>query len=408
MINRLLRLILVLLFVSLPSVNGIRAEAYDTDGHEDSSCEDFALSEGEVQKEEEQEEDEEKLNVEITKVRARISPRFEFQLPGGHISEHFVEHFNNLEIRFNLGYAIIDNSLKSDLTFAYLLNGFTPFVTFSGGIDFENYIAPRIEEERLVLTPTERFISRERKIETGIKYTPFQHFSVNPSFIVLDTFKGSLSESLVLDDGVDLISRMRFVYDSVLSLEPGETGDYRGVYFDSVFDLRHRTNFRSPVSIENRNVLQFYFHLFRTWSIEEKLELSYPIKIWDSELAGVYTLGGFDSIRGYALDSINALRFFLLTTNAEHEIFKEKKLPIRLFKKKIRFHRFRVLFLFDTLFCQEELSFYSRVKPYASTGGGFSLDLSGKKESFLTIRLYAAQRLEKEFAPIVYFKTSLF
>jgi hypothetical protein len=90
--------------------------------------------------------EEQQIDVGVSEVRARINPNFEFALPSGNIYQHFGENFNNLNMTFNLNYNFLDNDINGDVTFAYPIQRFTPSITFAEDLDFENYIAPSIQE----------------------------------------------------------------------------------------------------------------------------------------------------------------------------------------------------------------------------------------------------------------------
>ncbi len=141
----------------------------------------------------------------------------------------------------------------------------------------------------------------------------------------------------------------------------------------------------------------------------ERVTLNYPIYVWNKELTGFYSLGGFESIRGYDTDSINAFRFFLFSSNVERDILKDRELRIKVTKRRIvRLHQYRIFMFLDAFLTQDHLSLRSDFHHYASAGIGASCNLSGRESTHFNVRLYAAQGLTNKFAPILYLRTSLF
>ncbi|MBN2322787.1 MAG: hypothetical protein JXQ30_03570 [Spirochaetes bacterium] len=348
------------------------------------------------------------MDVEVVKVKAKLSPTFEFALPSGNIYQHFVHDFNDLRLSFTLNYNILDNDINGTVGFAYSLDRFTPAVTFTEELDFENYIAPALTNGTFSLMPTEKYIARRRDIELSLGYRITDYFSVVPAFLISDIFKGSLTTTSVLDDGVDLVPRIGFVYNDLKARSPEKGLYFNGIYFGSVFSMRFRQTFDNPVSLTHSNNLLFHFNIGEYWKLEQKVILEYPMVVWNERLVSFYALGGFDSIRGVIFGSIPSYRFLFFSTNFEKEIFPGAEVPFTPFKLQTRLHQFRLFLFVDELLTQQCLDAHSPLFSYTSMGGGFAFVLSGKEGGHFEIRLYAAQHLGVPFAPIIYLRTSLF
>jgi hypothetical protein len=348
------------------------------------------------------------VDVEVTKVRAKISPTFEVALPSGNIYQHFTQDFNNLNMAFTINYNILDNNIAGDILFSYPLGRFIPSTRFALDLDFENYIAPSFSGGAFTLQPTERYVSRKRTIELSLGYRITDHFSITPSFLISDIFKGSFTTSRVVDDGVDLVPKVGFVYNSMQVKDPDKGLFFNGLYYGSVFGMKYRQSFDNPVSLEHSNNLLLHFSIQDTWKLHQKVTLDYPVYVWNEGLTSFYSLGGFDSVRGVLFDSIHAYRFLFLSTNIEHEIFKGTEVPFTPFKLQARIHQFRLFMLVDELLSQECLDISAPVVSYTSVGGGLAFVISGKEQEHFEIKLYAAQQIGEPFAPFIYLRTSLF
>ena len=347
-----------------------------------------------------------KLNVQYSEVRARVSPTFELALPSSKVTLSFTQPFNRLDIVFYLGYGIISSDIDSELTFAYNIKRFRPFIKFFQSTDFENLVAPGISGSGVVLVPTDKYIDRSRGFDAGVGYRLAPRLYLEPSFLLDDVFKGSLTEAQVLTEGVDLVPKLSFVYDGLKALDPSSKLYLRGLYYRTIFALRYRDSFDTPVQISNENLFLYHFNIKRSWFFLLKGTLNYPIAVWEDELASFYKLGGFETIRGYDYNSINAFSFLLISFDTERELFKDKKLS--LFKDRLKIHQFRLKLLTDSLLYQDSIGLNSDAQYLASLGAGFSCVFSGKENGHFRTELFVAQGLQSGEGPILYFRTSLY
>lgn len=102
----------------------------------------------------------------------------------------------------------------------------------------------------------------------------------------------------MLDEGVNLIPSVRFFYDSLRANRPETSLYFTGMYMSSVLRLRYRSNFRHPVDAQSENLLLLHQNIDLKWFFKEQLSVDFPLKVWDRETAGFYSLGGFNTIRG--------------------------------------------------------------------------------------------------------------
>jgi hypothetical protein len=229
---------------------------------------------------------------------------------------------------------------------------------------------------------------------------------VEPAFLFNDIFKGSLTESRILEEGIDLVPKLSLVYDGVTALDPSNQLLFKGIYYRTIFNARFREDFKTPVELKNENLYLHHFNIKRNWFFLLRGTLNYPIAIWAEELASFYQLGGFDTIRGYEYRSINAFSFFLFTVETERELFKDRE--VIMLKNRLKMHQFRLKLLCDSLLYQDSYGLASDVQYLASLGTGISLVFTGGRKSHFRTELYVAQGIQSGAGPIVYFRTTLF
>jgi len=336
-----------------------------------------------------------------------ISPTVEISFPSGNFYMHFEQNFNILEMVFDFNYNFFDDSLDSSVSFVYPFGRFIPSIGFSGNLDFENIIAPRIVGSDVYLVPTDKYVSRVRSVDLNLSYNVLNNFYLTNSFIISDIFHVSLTTGTVLDEGVDLTERVGFIYNTLGVKELSKRIEVEGFYFRSLFGFRYRNSFSNPLSIDNHNVSLLHTNIHNRLFIEEKLSINYPIKIYDKEKVSYYQLGGFDNIRGYGKVAINSIRFLLLSTNLEREILRDKEIQFKKSERHTTIHQFTLLFLLDGLFEQDRLNIHSPVHLHSSLGAGFSFLITREGKKHLKVAVYAAQPLESGFSPVIYMRSTL-
>jgi len=197
----------------------------------------------------------------LSTLESKGSPHFEFTLPSGNISEQIEQQFNNLHLVFDLRFNFLDSSIGAEVGFFYPVGFFTPGVHFFQSVDLENLIAPKLQGGELTLLPAEKFVSRDRGIGLDFIFNVTPIFTITPAFLMNDTFKGSFTEDLILDEGIDWIAKLSFVLDSGKPLPVGGPEPRHSAVFSSVFSTRFRNVLTNPVSIDHGNELRTNHYL---------------------------------------------------------------------------------------------------------------------------------------------------
>ncbi|UCF98702.1 MAG: hypothetical protein JSV89_03985 [Spirochaetaceae bacterium] len=350
------------------------------------------------------------FDVSVSEIRAQVSPQFEIALPSGNIAQHFVLSFNNLEITSNLFYRVVDNNIGGELTFELPFGRFKPYITFHQDVDYENFVEPRISSGEVLLVPSSKYLNRQRGFTPGISYEFIRNLLIEPSITVNDIFKGNLTESRIVDEGVDLIPQISLIYDGIRVERDGRGFFFNGIYSEITYGVRYR-GFSNPISSKLENRILASADIREKIFLEEELTFDTLVVVWEEQQIDFYSLGGFGSIRGYEPDSFFALRFFRSSLDIEQRIFQDADITITTSRKKgrfIRLHQFGLLYIYDLLVIQSELDLQSRAETNMGLGGGFSFTLSGQGNIQFKTQVYAAQAIGEEFSPVVYLRTSLF
>jgi hypothetical protein len=350
------------------------------------------------------------FDVSVSSIRAQVSPQLEIALPSGNIAQHLSIAFNNLELTTDLYYRVVDNNIGGQLTLEFPLGRFRPYITFHQDVDNENLVEPRISGGEVQLVPSSKYLYRQRGFTPGVSYEFIRNLSIEPSLTVNDIFKGNLSESLIIDEGTDLIPQISLTYDGIRIERNGAGFFFSGLYSRITYMIRYR-GFSDPISSRIENRLLAKADIRERIFFEEELTFDTLLQVWEEELVNFYSLGGFGTIRGYDPDSIFALRFLRSSLDVEQRIFKDAEITVRTSRKRdrfIRLHQFSLLYIFDLLLTQPELDIRSAVDTNIGLGGGFGFTLSGRGNIHFQTQVYLAQAIGSGFSPVFYLRTSLF
>jgi hypothetical protein len=354
------------------------------------------------------------VEVDVERVHARIDPEIELTIPSGRFHLRFDEDFRKLHTRFNLNYEFLDNAIDGSLRFSRPVGRLDSGILFYDGIDFENFFSPALKDGDVVLVPQNEYVQRDRKVELDIRLplsTPKDKEArqaglglfTRGAFTFQETFRGDLDRAEIIDEGLDLILTGNLFYRGVRQRESALGAIPHGTYASTLLEMSYRDKFQEPVALNHRSQFVYYGNLSTELSFTGNASLSYPIKVWREDIATFYTLGGFDTVRGFPKNSIGAYRFLLLSTDFE-ALLQSTEVDIpEFFTLDFRLTQVRLLFLVDGLLSQDNLNIHSPIWGYGSVGGGISLVFVEGKKRYYNLRIYMAQSLARREMPIFYF-----
>lgn len=346
--------------------------------------------------------------VELSTFRAEVRPEFEVVLPTGAITQSIPLQFGRLGIDTTLGYAVNGNQLDGEMLFSYDVWRLRPTVRFFQNVDFEDYVDPRLGTSGVDVFSDEQFISRRRGFEPGVAVTVLPHTRVGTAVGVTDTFEWSLANDELIDEGIDLVPQVFIVYDNMRALDPNRVLEFSGVAGRIALSQRFRNDFDNPVTLELQNRLLLQYLLGPNWEISEHITFDTLLRNWNKELARLYQLGGFDSIRGYAPNEIEAARAGMLSTRLSRRILRRLDTRFQLHRRRrVTIHQYRVFTFADVALTQKRMSLESDVSLYSSAGLGIGTVVSSGR-IHLDVSLSAAQPLESGRLPVFYLRTTLF
>jgi hypothetical protein len=346
--------------------------------------------------------------VELSTFRAEVRPELEVVLPTGAITQSIPLQFGNLQIDTTLGYAVNGNELDGEMVFSYRVWRLRPQLSFFQSVDFEDYVDPRFNTSGVDVFSDEEFISRQRGLEPRVSMTVLPHTRVGTALKLTDTFEWSLSNDELVDEGLDLVPKAFVVYDNMKAVDPNRVLEFSGVAGRTAVSQRFRNRFDNPVSLEWQNRLLLQFLMGPNWTFEEQVTFDTFLRTWDRDLAKVYQLGGFDSVRGYAPNEIDAVRAGMLSTQVSRRILRELDTQFRVReRRRVDLHQYRLFAVSDLAATQRSLSLDSEPSFYGSAGGGVGMVISSGR-IHLDISLTVSQPFELERLPVVYVRTTLF
>jgi hypothetical protein len=254
----------------------------------------------------------------------------------------------------------------------------------------------------------EEFVSRRRGVEPRVSMTVLPHTRLGTAMSVTDTFEWSLSNDELVDDGIDLVPEVFLIYDNMRAVDPNRTLAFSGVAGRVSVAQRYRNSFSNPVSLELENRLLFQYLLGPDWSIEEHLSFDTLLDIWREDLVTLYQLGGFDSVRGFAPNEIEAVRAGMLSSQLARRILRDLDVSFSpRERRRISIHQYRLFVFNDLAVTQRNLPLDTAPSFYGSAGLGLGTVVSSGRVH-VDVSVSAAQPFDAGRLPVVYLRTTLF
>lgn len=340
-------------------------------------------------------------------IEADVAPSLDVTLPSGNVSVESLRQLANLGLIIGLDYNFLDNMIGARVGFSYPLGLFVPELIFFDSVDFENTVRPRVSFDEVSLFSGERYITRERGGEARLWVRATEEWIIGPSFVAAEVYKGSLTEGAVIEDAFYYTGRLSTVLDT-LGREDLVDDVFFGTKLTSSLDWRFRNSFDKPTELDHITSVDWYTMLRGDLALESRIVAGYPLKVWDLNRTGFYSLGGVESVRGFEPDSIPAYRYLRSSLDIRPVLFPRASLPLRVKKARGTLHRYRLLLLSEVVATQESSDLESKVRWYGSLGAGFSMVLSGNGGNHVRSRFYLSWPVEENPQPILYWQTSFF
>ena len=323
--------------------------------------------------------------IELRTLDAEISPAWEIILPTGNIEIRTGDSLGGFNIGFQMRYNFIANTTGGSVEFSYPIWLLLPVLRFYQDIDFEKTADVGTSGNIITLNDADRYISRRRGIESGLFLRPVSWLFFGPALDIRDTYEGSIETAEVLDDSLYLFPAFKLSIGT-LTLNDKKEEIYTGFKMDLNTSWRFKQDFQTPIEWDIRSTLTMMKGLQSDLFWKNRLQTGFPLKIWEKEMGNFYSLGGYDSVRGYRPSSIHVFRYAMLNTELKLPAFFRKDLSLTSRTRGLDFHRFRILLLADVLAGQLEESTESNLHWYAGTSAGASMLISNRTNYHLRLR----------------------
>lgn len=217
--------------------------------------------------------------VQLRALEADVTPVLDVTLPSGSVAVESLIMFSNLELLARTDYDFLDNSIGARAAFSYPLGLILPELIFFDAVDFERTVQPRPTADGLSLTPSERYVSRNRGVESRIWYFLLPEWRGGPSFIVSERFRGTLTEGGTIEDEIYYAASLSTAVDTITT-EDLDTATFSGWELASSLDWNFRGTVREPASIDHVTTMGVYASLRNEPAVEPRVTVAYPIEVW--------------------------------------------------------------------------------------------------------------------------------
>jgi hypothetical protein len=352
-------------------------------------------------------------SLEFSALTLDVNPDLQLVFPSGTVTQRSQASFNRLAVRFQLAYSAVSNDSSGSLEFSLPFKRLVPRLNFQYSLGFENTFAPHLQDGTLLLLPSDRYISRARSAGLGVAFPLSAAARLSTDLVLSDLFRGDLAEESVIEEGTDLSASLSFEYDTLQAQQPAEALLFRGTLFRSTLDLPVRTDLRSPLYLYSETLLKVILPEDPGWELDAQLQVGTPVYIWELGLTRFETLGGIDSVPGYAAGSIPAYWYVLSGLEVRKELFTSGAsghggFTVKLGKLRTTVQQFTLSVLFDLALAQEALRSDVPLRVYPDVGLAFSVVITAPGFGHLSLRATLAEAIEPAATPIFYLTTSLF
>lgn len=346
--------------------------------------------------------------VELSTFRAQVRPELEVILPTGAITQYIPLRVGRFGVDTTLGYAVNGNELDGEMVFSYRLGRVLPELRFFQSVDFEDYVSPGFDTGGVKVFSEEEFVSRRRGTEPRVSVTVLPNTRVGTALAITDVFDWSLTESELVDEGLNLVPEVFLIYDNMKALQPNRNLELEGVAAKLSVSQLFRERFDVPVSAEVESRLLLQFLLGDNWSFKEQFTANSIVEVWREDLLSPYRLGGSGSIRGYLEDEFEAMRVGIASTEFARRVLRslDTSFAVRE-RRRVQIHQHRVFLLNDVAVTQRELDLDSEPSFYGSAGVGLGTVVSLGRIHF-DVSVAAVQAFDVSRLPVYYFRTTLF
>ena len=328
--------------------------------------------------------DEEMMKLNVKELHLDITPSFKIVLPDTSVDLGLKQKIGDTTLEGGTSYNYIYNSIKYDLN--YSLDLYFPVgLSLYDSVNFEQ------------IYQNAKYIQRVKGLGLNLGTPEILSFlKLGMEFKNETTYLAELDSPLNIDQGLASLVKTWFQFD-FKSKMAGKDYDMLKIYGDLEKAV--------PTSYSNYNFLFMNYSLNYVYRLEEESSITFSgntgymlvadmVPLWK-----IYSMGGFDSLLGYAINQFQD--FYKVTTRVRYDQMLVDNINWETWW--IRYDRIKFVAIADCgrVGDVHQLQVFSGYK--FGAGIGLSLDLTFRQRTPIRATLVLGQALWQGYKPVVYF-----
>ena len=221
--------------------------------------------------------------IKIKETTLSLSPKLQFALPNGVVDVSLRHSLYDTTVDYRSRYDFIDNFSSSELDMIYRFSALSFGVALFDKVDFEEILV------------SNNSLQRNRYIMPHFGYTIFKNTELRTSTRFQNTYTASLENQLVLDSGKNITQSLGAHYSDFEGENELAVGDMISVEVSKSFGQLGSNYDYTQADAELLDISR----PFDGHYIETRLKIGYPLATLKKPLTEIYSLGGYDMLRGY-------------------------------------------------------------------------------------------------------------
>lgn len=221
--------------------------------------------------------------ITIKETLLTLSPRFEIAMPNGVIDVSLRNRLANTMVDYRSKYDTIDNYTFSELDFLYHFPVYSFGINLYDKVDFEEFLSNQIN------------LQRDRYIMPYFGYNVTTNTQLITSTKFENTYTASMDNQVVLDSGRNVTQSLGAFYSTIDEGQLAPEGRKASLNISKSFGELGSSYDYTMADANLLDVLRPYDGHY----MEVRLKLGYPIATAHKPLTELYSLGGYDILRGY-------------------------------------------------------------------------------------------------------------
>lgn len=204
----------------------------------------------------------------------------------------------------------------------------------------------------------------------------------------------------------EILPTLAVEFNNLRRLFPKRSTDATGAFLRVSINQRFIDDFSDPISASLGLNGLWYTELGTKTRLEQRLAAVTPVVVWDEQRVSQLEIGGYESLRGYPDNAVEAWRTIIVGNTVAWLFAEDADLPLPGRRRLARIHSPRALIAADLAISQAQTDPYSSPRFDLGAGPGLSFTVS-VGHVHVEMSSYIAWAIGRESIPVFIFRGAL-